>query len=775
MAGFLLIAVALAPSLAGRKAFVPADYWLGSVPFAFAQPPGWRAFRSNSLLGDPALLYPPQLWVLHEAIAGGEFPFWNRWVRGGEAMLGSGQSGPFAPTTWPILLLPWPYGFAWAAVLRFGLLWLGAYRFGRALGLARAGSVAVAVGFCCAPLFAVHFEQLPRATAHVALPWLLLAVERMAARAQDGTRALVRSALPLAPWAAFALLAGYPPAALTVLFGAALYAAIRLPWRPFFVSRAIAAIALALGVALAAPVLLPFAAALRDSATLADRGEGGQWTLPLAALRMLWDPLAFGSPLVGAPQPWNGPENFEEAQQYIGLVPWLLLLASAPVLRRLATPDRLRAGALVALSVVAASLAFGLWPLHPLLTLGPPFSVTANPRLLFLAQTAIAALAALLSARRFAAYDAGARGFAPAAAAAIALGVVEIALAATEHWTPRPWVALAAAAALVATLRAATKPGQRRLAAALVPVLWLADVAPPYASLHPQVPLDWADPARAVAALPEPLRDGRRPLRIAFERTTAPNLPALFGVEDVRAYSFPSALRYDRHAYEVMGVAAAMNLVRDDLVRTSVIAGLERTCAGWLMTTLDYAPGTPIAARVERVWDRNERIFLHRLLRASPCAGWYAAGGVTRAGDLDGAIAALRDSLEAPVEEIVIEAGAPIGRGTAAAALPAALRWNGANALDIEVPPAARARDGWLVVRVSHDPGWSARAESGAPLRIVPAQVRFLAVLVPAGTERVALCYVPPGWRTGWIAAGGALATLALSAAATRRAARRAP
>ncbi|RIL05096.1 MAG: hypothetical protein DCC71_11770, partial [Proteobacteria bacterium] len=199
MGGFLLLAVALAPSLAGRQAFVPADYWLGAVPFAFAQPPAWRQFRSNTLLGDPALLYPPQLWVLRRAIADGEIPLWNRWTRAGEAVLGSGQTGPFAPTTWPILLLPWPHGFAWAALLRFGLLWLGAYLFARSLGLARAWCVAVAAGFGCAPLFAVHFQQLPRATAHVALPWLLLACERLARAAPHGARAWLRAAWPLAP------------------------------------------------------------------------------------------------------------------------------------------------------------------------------------------------------------------------------------------------------------------------------------------------------------------------------------------------------------------------------------------------------------------------------------------------------------------------------------------------------------------------------------------------------------------------------------------------
>jgi len=776
LGGFLLAALLLAPSLLGRTAFVPADYWVGAIPFAFDPPPGLREFRSNALLGDPAILYPPQLWVLRNALAEGELALWNRWVRGGEAMLGSGQAGPFAPTTWPILLLPWPVGFAWSAWLRFGLLWLGAYRFGRALGLARAGSVAVAAGFCCAPLFAVHFQQLPRATAHVALPWLLLAVERLAARAGASTAARVRAALPLAPWAAFACWAGYAPAALTVLFGAGLYAAIRLPWRPparAVANRAWVGLALLLGVALALPVLLPFADALRESGTLADRGEGGQWTLPANALRMLFDPFAFGSPFVRTPQPWNGPENFEEAQQYVGLVPWILLLASLPALRRLDRDERLRAAGLAALVAVAASLAFGAWPLHPLLTLVPPFSVNSNPRLLFLAQTGLGVLALLLASRAFAVARPARGAFAPVAAIAAALGVALVVLASPDPAPARPWVALVAAVALVASLALASTPRERRIAAALVPALWLADAGAVYARLHPQPPADWADPARAVAALPDPLRTEASP-RVAFERVTPPNLPALFGVEDVRAYSFPTPLRYDRYGLDVMGVAMPLNLLREDLVAASVIAGLERTCAPWLLTTVRY-DGTPLAARLERVWDRNGRVFVHRLLRASPCAAWYAADAVSRVADLDEAVVALRDSLAADDEAIFVEA-APIATGAARPEpAPTELRWTGANALEVVVPEAARGRDGWLVLRVSHDAGWSARSETGAALRVAPAQVRFLAVETPAGTERVSLAYAPKHWGVAWAGAGAALAVLALSAAATRPRATRAP
>ncbi len=527
LGGFLLIGVALAPALVGHTAFLPADYWMTSVPFALSAPRAAHDFPSNSLLGDPALLYPPQLWVLREALRGGAFPLWNRFARGGESMLATGQSGPFAPTTWPILALPWPLGFAWAAALRFGLLWLGAYLYGRAMNLERAWCVAVALGFCAAPLFAVHFQQLPRATAHLALPWLLLGVERMAAAMPRDARAMTRAALPLAACHCFALIAGYPPAALTVSFGASIYLALRLPWRPrraALAARAIGFAALALGALLAAPVLLPFAEALRDSATLADRSDGGQWTLATATLRLFWNPYAFGSPLLGAAHAWNGPENFEEAQQYIGLVPWVFLLGCAPLLLRVRGDDRLRALALAAIAGFAASLGFGWWPLHPLLTKLPPLSVNANPRLLFLAQVAIPVLAALAARRWLAARDVSdmrARGFAPLASAATIGAALLVALALADHWELRAWIALASAAALVAAGFCAATPTQRHLAIAMVPLLWLADVAPVYRGIHPQVPIGWADPARAVAMLPGAIRNDRH-ARVAFERTTLP-------------------------------------------------------------------------------------------------------------------------------------------------------------------------------------------------------------------------------------------------------------
>ncbi|MCX5737475.1 MAG: hypothetical protein NTZ61_03070, partial [Proteobacteria bacterium] len=155
----------------------------------------------------------------------------------------------------------------------------------------------------------------------------------------------------------------------------------------------------------------------------------------------------------GAVHGWNGPENFEESQQYIGLVPWVFLLGCAPLLLRLRGDDRLRAIALAAIAVLAASLGFGWWPLHPLLTQLPPFSVNANPRLLFLVQVAIPVLAALAARGWLTARDvssARARGFAPLAAAAAIGALLLVTLASAERWELRPWIALASAVAVLA-------------------------------------------------------------------------------------------------------------------------------------------------------------------------------------------------------------------------------------------------------------------------------------------------------------------------------------
>ena len=752
LGGFLLAGAVLAPSLIGKTAFFPTDFWMGSVPF------GITTFEPrNTLLGDRAFLYAPPLAVVHAALRGGTFPLWNRFLRGGEPLLGTGESGPLEPVNWPILLLPWPYGFAWAAWLRFGLMWLGAYLFARSLALGSAWALAVAIGFCFAPGFLVHFEQ-PRAVAHMTLPWLLWGVERIRAATSSGPRAMLRACLPMSLATVVAASPVYPPGTFTVTFAVAAYLLLRLPftpWRAAMWARALGLGAMGLGFAMATPSLVPFLDLLRDSATFAEREQGGQWILPAEAYRLYWDPYALGSPITGSGLPWTGAINFEEEQQYIGFLPWVFLVASIPSLRRRSVEDWRRLLVLGTLALLTAALAFGWEPLHAWVTRVPPFSRNSNPRMLVLTQVFVSVLAAI-TARD---WLGGARkprtlAFACLAAAALVGGLVTFSLGLSRQWPLRSPFALASAVTLFAAGGLAASHAERRAALALVPILLLLDLAPVYHGYFPQQPRDWADPGRAVRKLPSVLRKEPYP-RVAFEDFTPANLPAVFGVEDVRAYGFPVPKRYDAYMRRVLGVSDPEKFTREDLRRPDVIAGLEQTCAGWLMTSIRYEE--PARLRLQLASPLRGGLWFYRMQGAAPCVAWHANGELEAASDMDEAVARVRASLLERPERIFVER--PIqGGARAGVGVPAPMRWHGANELELEVPAEARDRDGWLVVRVSWDPGWRAFA-GGKELDVAPAQVRFLAVSTPAGTERVMLRYRPSHFAL-WLAVAGAAASV---------------
>ena len=725
------------------------DLWATSVPFAITGAEAMSHPPRNPLLTDQAFLYAPPLAVVHAALRDGTFPLWNRFLRGGEPLLGAGESGPLNPVNWPILLFPWPDGFAWAAWLRFGLMWLGAYLFARSLALDPAWALAVAIGFCFAPGFLAHFEQLPRVIAHLTLPWLLWGVERIRAAMSSGPRAMLRACLPMSLAALVAAAAVYPPATFNVTFAAGTYLLLRLPWHPWraaISARAMGLGAIGLGFAMATPALMPFLDMLRDSATFAEREQAGQWILPSEAYRLYWDPYALGSPLTGALRSWTGAINFEEEQQYIGFLPWVFLLASIPCLRRRGVEDRLRLIVLAALAFLAAALAFGWPPVSALVTGVPPFSMNSNPRMLFLTQVFVSVLAAI-AARDWlkGRHEPRPLAFACLAAAALLGGVATCQLGLSQQWSIRSPFALASAVTLFAAGRLASSHAQRRVALALVPILLLLDLAPVYHGYFPQPPRDWADPGRAVRNLPTVLREETHP-RVIFERVTPSNLPAVFGVEDVRGYGFPVPKRYDAFMSGVLAVKNPETLFREDLERPEVIAGLEQTCAGWMMTSIHYED--PARLRLELAWKQGP-LRLYRMQGAAPCVAWHASLELESASDMDDAVARLRASLLERPERIFVER--PIrGGARAGAGVAARMQWHGANELEIEVPAEARDRDGWLVTRVSWDPGWRAFAGE-EELDVAPAQVRFLAVSTPEGTERVRLRYRPP-YFGAWLA-----------------------
>jgi hypothetical protein len=484
------------------------------------------------------------------------------------------------------------------------------------------------------------------------------------------------------------------------------------------------------------------------------------------AAETLWDPLALGDARLGSV--WRGALNFEEEQQYLGLLPWVFLAGGALSLARGARREAGLFAALLGVGLVCGSLAYGWPPLHDWLASQPPFSWNRNPRFRLFVECSALVLA-FLAAR-------GWRGSLAARSprhAALALAVLAAALAAVllglglaSRFGPRPLVALAAACALWFAGAFAAGARERRLVGALVPALLLADLAPVYAGYHPQPPRSWAELDRAVAELPAALREAR-PLRLAAQDFSPPNLPALLGAVDPTAYSLPVAARSDLFQRRLLGLSDPDRLTRADLVRPDVVRALETTCADYLWTNVPQQGG---AADGLALLDERRGLRLYHLRDAAPWAAWHASAEVASAPGLDAALARLVAARGVRPEPIVVEDGA--AREPAATVRPgerAAAMQRSPQRIDVELPAAAASGDGWLVVRTSFDRGWRAESRDGRALRVVPAQLRFLGVEVPAATEGVVLRYAPPHFAAACAASAGALLLAGAAFAWTRR------
>jgi uncharacterized membrane protein YfhO len=110
----------------------------------------------------------------------------------------------------------------------------------------------------------------------------------------------------------------------------------------------------------------------------------------------------------------------------------------------------------------------------------------------------------------------------------------------------------------------------------------------------------------------------------------------------------------------------------------------------------------------------------------------------------------------------VVEGGAPL---TGQAAIPGAARIREYTAERVVVETES-AQPALLVLSDAFYPGWQATVD-GAPAAIVPTNVLYRGVYVPAGAHTVIFTYEPTGWRSGLALAGGGLllALLGLSAA----------
>lgn len=284
--------------------------------------------------GDLLAYYLPMMQHASERLLQGELPLWNPHACSGIPLLATLQIGAFYPGNLLALVLPIHHAIPWQMFIECALAAFFAAGLFRAWGHREVASAFGGILF----LFACVFGQVlwpPIVSSLMWIPWILLAVERLVAAPS------FRWWCGLALGVAFQILAGFPqylaygfyivgPFALLRLFELRLFELPLLelplseraasPLRAVLGRASMLALAVALGVGLAAVQLLP---------SLELAGESmRQSTLSATDLHYLtpWNPFESGEMLVAAvdPTPRFVSFNLATGGGYLGIGTLLL-------------------------------------------------------------------------------------------------------------------------------------------------------------------------------------------------------------------------------------------------------------------------------------------------------------------------------------------------------------------------------------------------------------------------------------------------------------------
>jgi hypothetical protein len=512
------------------------------------------------------------------------------------------------------------------------------------------------------------------------------------------------------------------------------------------VARAIGlyGVAAALGVMLAAVVLVPFAELAGQSSELTR--SSGPYTLNY--LFGLVSPELWGRP--DKFQIEGGPFNYFERTAYLGVAPLILALAGLAI-RRTAPQVFFAALGAAALGLVVKI------PIYSTLVAGLPVLDRMNRGRWWIVVCFCGAVLAAYGLQQLLELEGRARRWAmPVIAAAVA--AVPLLWLVPHHdvlssfgsavgqlpniqreQLPRPTLQLATmlrwalfagiAVALVAA--AAWRPRRRELLASALIAVTAFELVTFQRGVHPATPIAWANP-------PEPWLVPQIRSRIGHERMGGliefqPNLGNRFRLRDARKYELPN-LKRRQELWQGLGgtYAAGQMLLAPAQTRAADVFSVRLVISYALSQTRDarWRP-TPVAPIVE-----NRMAF--------PRA-WVAYDWRPATGEAD-ALAQMTkgpdsDALRAPVIE-----GAPARAGGAAPRpTPAQFQTDGVKGMRLTVD-AKRA--GRLVLNDTWYPGWTA-AVDGHSTPIEHANVAFRAVQVPAGRHIVEFTYRPSSVRIG--------------------------
>jgi hypothetical protein len=728
--------VVLAPWLSGRELLVPCDI-LANVPGA----PVIERPRTHDLLNDTVYQILPWDLEVRHALADRRLPFWSDTLEGGSSPWANPQAGVLSPLRMAARAVPIQHHLLAELAFKLLVAFQGTWIVARLAGRSRASSLLAAAGFTLGGgLFS--WALFPVTTTMVWVPWLVAGVIRLFRR--PGPRVIATTALITGAL----LLSGHPE---TAAFGGLLAAVcgLGLRRRSALFSRntvrgfGAAAVAALLGFGLAAPLLLPFLAAVPESQRAGDMLAKGVGAAPLNLLiPPTWfepgfaafalsplSPHVYGTPYHG---PFRGPMNWADSEAgYTGV-----LAFAAALITLLAAGDR-RAWPFLGFAAASLILAAHFLPTAYLLSLVPPLRVPAWARCLMPGALALCVAGAFGTDLLFSRMRLGWRAWVGLAlAAALSLA------AAADAWTLTLW-ALLGAAVLIARWR------PRWGAVALAAVL-LTDLIPWSRSFLPA-----GDPAlfyprtefmavfRREAGDPAVFRGAGAHLLIY------PNLLSVYGVADFRPHNPLAPARYLRVLDAAFGFHPTMNQY------FAPVGNVDHPLLDFLgVRIVAGSPAVPPSRTLEEI-DAGRFAPFTLLRNPDALPRWFfpRAVDVIRAGEIDRWIAGLQDARRVAVFQE--EAGA--WRPAAGEGSPPRPLLARPGHVVLEIPPGGERL---LATSIVWSRGWSARA-AGRRLPVLKVNGAFVGVRLPADAARLELRFLPPGLIAGCVAFGVSLAALA--------------
>src|SRR6202165_4495751 len=730
-------------------AVITGDRVLVGGDVLYAYPP-WRDTPqahppTNWLTADVIREFVPWLGLERQALLAGHLPLWDPTMLGGKPLLANDQSAFFSPFTWIAMLFGGTHGYSLAMLAKLLSAGAGTVVF---LRLLRMPSLAAAVGglafATCS--YVVLWLGWPHSSVAVLAPWVFAAVEAYLLRPG------VKTAIPVAAIVGIQFMAGHPETSIVLAEGLAIYVAVRLsprmPHRVFILAGL--GLAGALGTALAAIQLVPFFAQFSQTTLGTYHPAAGLFHLPPSSLSSWLAPNLYGNPgidgLVGRPPHYNASTGFIG----VGIVTLAIVGATArglpwrprlPFVLMLLFSLAMVYGALTgivgALPILrstnsAYTILLSCFSLACLAGFGvqgllqrPPSRSMAGGILLVVGLVGVAALALLALA--FAIFRVRVENRVPR-------------LPAVLHGGFGFWALVAGASLLgaVCLARAAwLRCGRLPMAGLLTLVLVEAALfAGPY---QPQVLPGEAPPQSAAVSWLQQHADGR-PVAAIGLGTLIPQSATLYGLSDVRAYD----------VLQPLGARAFWSLADPDYYNDGLNVWLFHPSAEWLAAAgVAYAinpgnqplPGTTIAYQ-------GEGVTISGVSGTRPFA--FASDAVVCAASPDAVKTVLAQ--RGPLGPVVLQTS------DCPSSSPATVRVGERQAERINLSVDATLPT-VVVILQSYTRDWAATMD-GRRADILPANLQFQAVAVPAGVHQLSLTYAPSAVGLGEIITVVALAAL---------------